>query len=44
MSGDAANRSISDKERLGDLGVVRAMQMRKAAALAFHSTDCEDAL
>ncbi|CAL1148194.1 unnamed protein product [Cladocopium goreaui] len=44
MSGDAANRSISDKERLGDLGVVRAMAMRKAAAIAFHSTECEDAL
>eukprot|EP00435_Cladocopium_sp_Y103_P050254 s2395_g15.t1 len=44
MSGDAANRSVHDKERLGDRGVVRAMQMRKAAALAFHSTECEDAL
>ena len=44
MNGDAANRSISDKERLGDLGVVRAMQMRKTAAIAFHSNECEDAL
>ena len=31
MSGDAANRSLPDKERLGDIGVVRAMQMRKAS-------------
>ena len=44
LSGDAANRAFSDKVILGDAGVVRAMEMRKAAALAFHHTDCAEAL
>ena len=44
LTGDAANRSFPDKVRLGDQGVIRAMNMRKAAALAFHSTECEEAL
>eukprot|EP00435_Cladocopium_sp_Y103_P005667 s2718_g1.t2 len=44
LSGDAANRAFPDKVRLGDEGVTRAMQMRKAASIAFHATECEDAL
>ena len=44
LSGDASNRSFPDKVRLGDEGVVRAMKMRKAASIAFHQTECEDAL
>ena len=44
LTGDAANRSFPEKIRLGDHGVIRAMNMRKAAALAFHSTECEEAL
>ena len=44
LSGDAGNRSFPDKVKLGDEGVVRAMKMRKAASMAFHQTECEDAL
>ena len=44
LSGDAGNRSFPDKVKLGDEGVVRAMKMRKAASIAFHQTECEDAL
>ena len=44
LTGDAANRAFADKTKLGDLGVTRAMEMRKAAAMAFHHTDCSEAL
>lgn len=44
LTSDAANRSFLEKIRLGDQGVIKAMNMRKAAALAFHSTECEEAL
>ena len=44
LSGDAANRSYSEHVRLGDQGVIKAMNMRKAAARAFHETECSQAL
>eukprot|EP00435_Cladocopium_sp_Y103_P011110 s283_g2.t2 len=44
LSGDADNRSFPEHVRLGDQGVIKAMQMRKAASIAFHSTECSQAL
>eukprot|EP00435_Cladocopium_sp_Y103_P035126 s1424_g9.t1 len=44
MSGDASNRAFPDKVRLGDEGVAKSMAMRKAASIAFHQTECDEAL
>lgn len=44
MSDDANNEAHNHKATIGDLGIEKAMKMRKAAALAFFETDCDEAL
>ena len=44
LSGDADNRIQPDRVRRGDVQAEQAMKMRQAAAVAFHSTECTEAL
>lgn len=44
MTGGQSDLSTQSRFRMGDVQVQRAMQMRKAAAIAFHETDCKHAL
>ncbi|OLQ12022.1 Retrovirus-related Pol polyprotein from transposon TNT 1-94 [Symbiodinium microadriaticum] len=44
LSGGEQDHMAADLVRIGDLQARKAMEMRKAAAFAFHSADCEVAL
>ena len=44
LTGGADNRSQPDQVQSGDEGARKSMEMRKAASLAFHETDCSEAL
>lgn len=44
LTGDHHNLAHYEHIRLGDQGVSRSMAMRKAAAIAFHETECSQAL
>eukprot|EP00439_Symbiodinium_sp_Y106_P005857 s5960_g1.t1 len=44
QTGGEQDHMAADLVRIGDLQARRAMEMRKAAAFAFHSADCEVAL
>ena len=44
LSGGDHDHMAADLIRIGDQGAVRAMKMRKAAAIAFHEADCDQAL
>lgn len=42
LSGDNGNRARPTMARLGDLSIERAMEIRKAASLAFVEADASD--
>ena len=44
MTGGNSDLSTQSRFRMGDVQVQRAMEMRKAASIAFHETDCKHAL
>ncbi|OLQ01053.1 hypothetical protein AK812_SmicGene16199 [Symbiodinium microadriaticum] len=44
LSGGESDHMVSDLVRLGDAQAEKAMRMRKAAAIAFHAADCDQAL
>ncbi|CAE7177843.1 RE1 [Symbiodinium pilosum] len=44
LSGGENDHMAADLIRIGDRDAVRAMKMRKAAAVAFHEADCDQAL
>ena len=44
LSGGSEDHMASDLVKLGDAPAERSMRMRKAAAVAFHAADCDQAL
>ena len=44
LSGGQQDEAVASKFAVGDRDVARAIKMRKAAAMAFHEADCDQAL
>ncbi|CAE7259161.1 RE1, partial [Symbiodinium sp. CCMP2456] len=44
LTGTEMDQGVASLRQAGDVGVAKATQMRKAAALAFHEADCDQAL
>ena len=44
LTGGEHDIAVADLQRIGDVDAHRAMRMRKAAAVAFHESDCDQAI